>query len=274
MLTSETRKQIIDFVSQKPRTVQEIAKLLSKNWRTAESYVQKIAQEQGVLATRTFREGTRGALKVVYWNVLNKNQSTIQQRLFHKLLSTRHKEDFSPFDIFQYVNEDRRECFMEKQTKGLNIKHDVIGTISEAEKQLLLFSGDLSWAQAMQGKNSLLKAFEKLAKKNVPIKILTNVDLNSLENVQKVESLNNKFGKEFIDIRHCEQPVRGFIIDKKLVRMKENYFLKESAKKRFLFYTITDEDWIEWLQKVFWHLFSTSISAKRRIENLQSIQEI
>lgn len=65
MLDARARKRISDFVYQKPRTVQEIAQFLRVNWRTADRYVEKIAWEEGTLATRTFREGTRGALKVV-----------------------------------------------------------------------------------------------------------------------------------------------------------------------------------------------------------------
>jgi hypothetical protein len=61
MLDRQLIKRIEDFVRTRPRTVDEIAKLLGKNWRTAASYVDRIAQEQGTIATHTFRGGTRGA---------------------------------------------------------------------------------------------------------------------------------------------------------------------------------------------------------------------
>ena len=60
-------KKITDFVKGKPKTIQEISQHIKKNWRTAERYVEKIEKESGTLSTRIFREGTRGALKVVYW---------------------------------------------------------------------------------------------------------------------------------------------------------------------------------------------------------------
>ena len=68
MLDTKTIKKINDFVYTKPRTIQEIAHLIRKNWRTANNYVDKIAKESGAISVRTFRGGTRGALKIVYWS--------------------------------------------------------------------------------------------------------------------------------------------------------------------------------------------------------------
>jgi hypothetical protein len=41
MLDNKTIKKINDFVYQKPRTIQEIALLIRKNWRTANSYIDR-----------------------------------------------------------------------------------------------------------------------------------------------------------------------------------------------------------------------------------------
>ena len=90
MLTPNIALQINNFVAQKPRTIQDIAQLISKNWRTAESYVNQIAQEQGTIATTTFRAGTKGGLKIVYWNLISKNQSTFQEVLFQRIIHARH----------------------------------------------------------------------------------------------------------------------------------------------------------------------------------------
>jgi hypothetical protein len=270
-MKKETVSKINNLVAQKPRTVQEIAQFIGKNWRTADSYVQKISEEQGTIAVRTFRGGTRGALKIVYWNLINKNQSTFQEMLFQRIINCKHKSDFSPFDIYQYVSDAGRESFIEEQEDNLNIKQDLIKTISDSEKQVLIFSGDLSWAKAKQGKEKLLKSFENLLNKNVPIKILANIDLNSVKNVKGIKELNHEFGKDLIEIRHCQQPLRAFIVDDNLVRIKEKYFLKKTAKNTYLFYSISDEDWVHWLQKIFWHFFSTAISADKRIQDLESI---
>src|SRR3989338_6630693 len=84
MLEQATIKRINEFVYAKPRTIQEIALLLNVNWRTADSYVQKISEEQGTLSVRTFREGTRGALKVVFWSNLRSEEHTSElQSQFH-----------------------------------------------------------------------------------------------------------------------------------------------------------------------------------------------
>jgi hypothetical protein len=274
MLDKEIISKINNFVAQRPRTVQEIAQLIGKNWRTAESYVQKISQEYGTIATRTFRGGTRGALKIAYWNQISKNQSSFQERLMSKIISTENKDEFSAFDIYQYVKDEDRECFLEKQESALNIKQDLTATIASAEEQVLIFSGDLSWAIAKQKNVPLMKGFEELMQKNVPIKIVGKIDLNSMKHVDKLLQLNDKYGKELIEIRHSQQPLRAFIVDNRIMRIKEKYFLKKQGEHNFLFYNITDPDWINWLQKVFWQFFSTSIDAKKRITDLKTIKEM
>ncbi|HIH12675.1 MAG: hypothetical protein QT02_C0001G0056 [archaeon GW2011_AR9] len=272
MLTPNIALQINNFVAQKPRTIQDIAQLISKNWRTAESYVNQIAQEQGTIATTTFRAGTKGGLKIVYWNLISKNQSTFQEVLFQRIIHARHKKDFSPFDIYQYVEDTQKQCFLEKQEHNLNVKQDLISTVASAQEQVLIFSGDVSWAQARQQEKPLLEAFKILCQKGIPIKIIANVDLNAQANVTRVLELNQKFGKELIEIRHHQQPLRAFIVDTLLARCKEKYFLKTALEEQFLFYSITDKDWINWLKKVFWHFFSTSVSAEKRLKDLETIK--
>lgn len=274
MLTAELAQKINDFVAQQPRTIQEISQLINKNWRTTESYVNKIALEQGCLATRTFRGGTRGALKIVYWNLIAKNQSTFQEMLFNKIIHAKTKLDFSPFDIYQYIDEEKRSCFLEEQEGNINVHHQIIETMASAEKEVLIFSGDLSWSEAQQQGIPLLKAYEVLVKKGVPIKVIGNIDLNSLPKVQKITQINHQLGKELIEIRHCKQPLRAFIVDDQMVRIKEKYFLEKKATEQYLFYSITDEQWIKWMQRVFWHFYSTAISAEKRIKDLKTVKEI
>ena len=273
MLSKEVILKINNFVAQKPRTIQEISELLEINWRTAESYVNQISEEQGTVAMRTFRGGTKGALKIVYWNQISKNQSTFQEALFQRIISAKHKDEFSPFDIYQYIDDERRASFLEKQEDNLNIKQDLLSTLSSAKEQVFIFSGDLSWATAKQGSVPLFTAFENLASRKIQVKILARIDLNALKNVNSILSLNHKYGKELIEIKHCTQPLRAFVIDDALARFKEKYFLKSSSEENYLFYSITDEDWVQWLQKVFWHFFSTSLSAEKRLRDLKTIKE-
>ena len=118
MLDSKLIKKICDFIYIKPRSIQEIAFHIQKNWRTADSYVERISKEQGNLAVRTFREGSRGALKIVYWNNIEKIHSNdFQDRLFKKIEIAKDKKDFSPFDIYQYVDENKRHAFLEQQSE-------------------------------------------------------------------------------------------------------------------------------------------------------------
>jgi hypothetical protein len=280
MLDSATIKKISDFVYLKPRSIQEIAFHIQKNWRTADSYVDRISKEQGILAIRTFREGTRGALKIVFWNNIEKiHSSDFQERLYKRIEIARDKKDFSPFDIYQYVDEKKRYAFLEKQSEyTITSKQNLVGELRKTEKQLLIFSGNLSWVNALQGKNRIIDIFEDLADNNVSIKVLCEVDLESMKNIQKMLEINNKIGKEMVEIRHCLQPFRAFVVDNSFVRFKEiKYADHRHQKKRmhtYIFYDIRAEDWVEWIQKVFWNLFRTSIRAEKRLKDIESIEKI
>ncbi len=293
MLDSKLIKKICDFIYIKPRSIQEIAHHIQKNWRTADSYVEKIITEQGNLAIRTFREGSRGALKIVYWNNIEKIHSNdFQERLFKKIEIAKNKSDFSPFDIYQYVDKDKRHAFLEEQSEyRVTSKQNLISAMQASEKQLLIFSGNLSWVNAMQDKKKIIDVFEELCKRNVSIKVLCQVNPESINNIQKLLELNNKLHKNNIEIRHCEQPFRAFIVDNKFVRFKEsrkasteiksinnsnksNTNINQLTKNAYIFYEINDEEWIEWIQKVFWNLFRTSISAENRIKDIETIEKI
>ena len=79
MLSTEIIKKIEDFVYSKPRSIQEVAHHINKNWRTADRYIKEIQKNHGTLDTRVFREGTRGALKIIYWASIEKASSSIFQ---------------------------------------------------------------------------------------------------------------------------------------------------------------------------------------------------
>jgi len=274
MLTPEITKKISDFVFIKPRTIDEIAKHIKKNWRTANRYVEKIIEQQGTLATRVFREGTRGALKIVYWtNIEQIHSSAFQEQLFEKIKAGRKREEFNAFDIYQHVPAKNKSAFLEEQEDESKtaFNKDLPRLLSSTEKQLLIFSGNLSWANLTE----IYKILEELGRRNVSIKVLARIDIDNLENIKKFLDLNNKVNKEFIEIRHCEQPLRAFVIDKKLVRFKEIKNPEEKKRKRmFIFYNIHDKEWIEWLQKVFWHFFTSGVPAEKRIKELESIKKL
>jgi len=126
-----------------------------------------------------------------------------------------------------------------------------------------------------KGKIDLFQTLEDLIKKGVKLKVLCRVDLNGIENIKKVLSLNYKYGKELIEIRHREHPIRAFVIDNTSFRLKEikepTGKIKELDKKIFIFYTIKDKEWTEWLSKIFIKLFNTSIGAEKRLNELNKL---
>jgi DNA-binding transcriptional ArsR family regulator len=277
MLNNATIQKIEKFVSQYPRSVQEIAEHLNKNWRTADRYIKEIEEEAGTISTRTFREGTRGALKIVY--LLNPDKissSKFQEELEERILRLRRKEEFSAFDIFQYVPEKNKLAIVEDEIseESTNLQ-ELISILDSTEKELKLFSGNLSWINLKKGKIDLFQTLEKLVKKGIRVKVLCRVDLDGVENIKKVLQLNTKYGKELIEIRHREHPIRAFVIDNKSIRLKEikspTGKIKELDKKKFIFYTIRDKEWTEWLSKIFLKMFNTSIGSDKRIEELNKL---
>ena len=279
VLDKSTREKIVEFVSIQPRSIQEVARFIERNWRTADSYIDKIREEFGILQTKTFRDGTRGALKIVFHQSIQQiSKSGVREKLFSKFASARYKNDFRPFDIYQYVDEDKRNAFMEKQSEySITKKQDLIGALRKAKDQVLIFSGSLSWVGAKQGKESIMDVFEELMDRGVKIKVIANVNFDSMLSIQKMFSLNNKTKKDLIEIRHAWQPFRAFIVDDEFVRFKEEgYFNNSSSAKKqaFMFYELFDLEWISWTQQLFWNLFNNSIDAKRRLKDLDSVKLI
>lgn len=281
LMEKKTIKKINNFVKERPRTIQEISQLVNKSWRTADRYVREIEEKEGTIGLRTFRKGTRGALKIVYWNNLNEiNSSAFKERLFKKIEFGKEKIDFSPFDIYQCVAEKKRNAFLEQQEdENVNANQNISGVLKEAQGEILFFSGNLSWANLRQGKKKIIDVFKKLAKRDVNLKFLTRVDITSIKNVNKVLSINNGLRKERIFVRHCEQPLRAFIVDNKLSQFKEirdpkDYEKEELNKKTYVFYEIYEKEWVEWLRDVFYKLYRSAIPAEDRLKNLNTIGNI
>lgn len=280
MLDSKIAKKINDFVYQKPRTIQEISLLIKKNWRTADRYVNQIAKEHGTLSIRTFREGTRGALKIVFWNNIERIHSTeFQQRLFEQIRSGVRKSDFSPSEIYQYVDEKKKHAriLTDEQYNSKENFEDYANRLKSASSQVLFFSGNLTFSNISWHDKKILKIIEGLAEKNVPSKILTRVEVPGIENVKNILAINERIGKEMIEVRHCFHPLRTTIVDNKIATFKEvkdpkDYVGEELKKRTTILYYIYDEDWIEWLQKVFWNLFRVSVPAKKRIEDIENMK--
>jgi|GEM_PF-335484 len=280
MLTKEIQKKICSFVYEKPRSIQEIARHINKNWRTADAYVQKIADQEGCLSHRTFRGGTRGALKIVYWTQAERINSTeFQERLFKRIEAGRRKHDFSPLDIYNYVPENKRSA----RSGSYNVSNelvnqDLVTFLRGAKKHLLIFSGNCSFVNLHENGTPILKIIQELAERGTDVKVLTRVDFSSLRNLQQLLAINYAIGKESIEIRHCEQPLRGFLVDDCSLRLKESLDEASYASgelppdTRVILYDIRDDPWVKWAQNLFFAFFRTSISGDKRLKDLRSIQ--
>ncbi|MBT5021225.1 hypothetical protein HOK51_04280 [Candidatus Woesearchaeota archaeon] len=279
VLDTKTKKKIIEFVVKKPRTIDEISKFLQNNWRTADRYIAQISKEDGSISTRVFREGTRGALKIVYCSALTPiHTSRIQEALFEKIRLGKKKYDFNPLDIYQHLDQKKRSAIIEDLDGEKQTNQKLIQFLNKTDDQLLILSGNLSWINLHENKNAVFETFKKIVDRGVSVKILTRVDIASLNNIRKILRLSEQTGKQ-IGIRHCDHPLRGFIIDSKVARLKEvknpeKYKKGELSKETTIYYDFLDSDWVEWLEKVFWNLYSSSIDADKRIKTLESISQI
>jgi len=277
MLTNEKIRQIEEFVYQKPKSIQEIAVFLKKNWRTADRYVKDIIDNVGTLSTKTFREGTRGALKIVYWTSIEKRASSVfQEDLEKQILNAKRKEDFSAFDIFQHIPDKNKQVSMEEKSseEATDLK-ELAEIIRQTKKELISLSGNLSYINLKNKSCNIFNELESLVKKGVRIKALCRIDISGKENIEKLLSLNFKYGKDLVEIRHYEHPIRAFILDKKMIRIKEikepTGKIHELNKKLFIFYTIRDKDWAEWMTSVFLKMFNKSVGAEKRLQELNKI---
>lgn len=277
VLTKEITGKINEFVFQKPRSIDEIAKHIIVNWRTANRYVDRIEKDEGTISSKVFRGGTRGALKVVFWNNVEKfHASEVQERLFNQIMSGKNKKDFSPSEIYQFVDKNKKKMFIlnENEYNAVANSKDFIERLKNAEKQILFFSGNLTFSNVMYHDQKIRDVLEDLGRKKISSKILSRVELAGINNIRDVLSINKRIGFDAVEIRHCYQPLRATIIDNKEASFKEildpqEYARDELKSRLYVLYHIYDEEWIEWLQKVFWHLFRGSIDAKKRIEELE-----
>jgi hypothetical protein len=280
MLNSSTIEKIENFISEKPRSIQEISNMLNKNWRTADRYIDQIIKERGTINTRVFRKGTRGALKIVYWSALeNRSHSIFQKELENQILNAKEKNQFSAFDIFQYIPDKNKEAYRKvaKDEVSIGKLREFQNFLMSTKKQLLFFSGNLSFINYKTKEIDIFNTLETLAKKGISIKALCRVNIKRKENIKKLLSLNKKYAKEIVEIRHREQPLRLTISDSKKFNIKEiknpTNKIKELSKKTYIIYTIKDKSWAKWLTSLFYKMFNNSIDANKRLIELNKIKQ-
>ena len=281
MLDNQTIKKINDFVYQKPRTVQEISELIKKSWKTAESYVNRISDQQGTISTRTFRGGTRGALKIVFWNTLDSlDKDSFQLRLYKQIESGRLKQDFSPLDIYQHINKNKKSSILLQPTKYVSKEnyYDFKNLLLSAKQQIFFFSGNLTLTEMKYKNEKILDVIKDLARKGINFKILTRMEFRIIEEVLDLLSVNKELGRTAIEIRHCYQPLRCTIIDDKIATLKEveiptTLYDNKPQEQISIIFQIYDKDWVAWLKKVFWDLFRTAMPCEKRIEELNVLRK-
>jgi len=175
------------------------------------------------------------------------------------------------------VDDKNKRAIIEKESPHEEQdNNDLMDTLSKAKKQLLIFSGNMSFINMYNKKTTMLKLLDSLVAKGVTIKILCRVDLVGKNNIEKVLELNFKYGKELVEVRHQEQPLRAFIVDNDMIRIRDikepTGKINELKQKVTIYYEIRDKDWCSWLSKIFWKMYSNSIGADKRISELNKLK--
>ena len=173
MLNNQIIQKIEKFISSEPRSINEIAQYLNKNWRTIDRYLKQIEEEYGTINTKTFRGGTRGALKVAYLSTPERISHTkFQEELEEQIIQLKRKEGFSAFDIFQHVPEKNKRVIVENEITEVSTNlTELIEILNTTKKELKLYSGNLSWINLKEGKIDLIKTLEKRVEKGIRIKV-------------------------------------------------------------------------------------------------------
>src|SRR3989344_3179475 len=279
MLDNSIIKKINDFVYSKPRTIQEISELIKKSWKTTESYVTKISGEQGTISMRTFRGGTKGALKIVYWNILDSaDKNNFRFRLYKQIESGRHREDFSPLDIYQYIDRSKKSSLLlEGEEYGSKFNYfNFKNLLLSAKEQIIFFSGNLSFVNMKYKDERICDVIKDLAKKGINFKIITRIEFRSVDNILEMLNINKEVGRNAIEIRHAYQPLRCTLVDDRIATLKEVEIPTSNDLSKNLIniiFEIHDEDWVMWLKKVFWDLFRTAMPCEKRLDDLNYLRK-
>lgn len=278
MLTPDAIKAVNEFVYKQPRSVKEIGELLKVSWITADKYINYMIEKYGTIKIKVFRGGTKGALKIVYWaNLEGMRASTAQQILLDKIKTSKKKQDFNPFDIYSLVDATKKEVCLVSTEKSQEQK--LVDLIKGATRQLFIFSGNISFINDVENGVRLIDVLGEAARKRINIKILCRVDIASIVNIKKILELNKMIGYDAIEIRHSEQPLRGFVVDDKVARLREekkksDYKSWELSSDVYVVYNIYDKEWVEWLEKVFWNLHSNALTIDNRVTDLEKIEDL
>ncbi|MFA5141851.1 MAG: hypothetical protein WC471_02695 [Candidatus Woesearchaeota archaeon] len=277
MVSEQISKQIINFVKAEPKSIQEISKFIKKSWVTTDSYASQIKENTGLIGIKMFRGGTQGALKLVYFNNSNSIVSDdIKEGLFNQIKTGRRKTDFDFMEIYQFIpSEDKRSFIEEYDKEHVSKIQEIVPLLRRAKRQIYCFSGNLSLLNLVEKNIKVIDVLEQLLGQGVKLKVLMRVNIASIGNLNKIAPLIQRYPDQ-IEIHHAYQPLRGYIIDEEVARFinEENIALyrnDELKKNTRIFYEINNYEWINWLQKIFWNIFKSSIDHRERLKEIKKI---
>lgn len=273
-LSLDQRAQLIMFVQQEPCTVQDVATQLGVSWVTAERYVKQVEQETGEVRMKVFREGTRGALKLVYHATSESvAKDEIEKELYKRIRAGRFKHHFDFMDVYQHVPENKKSARLHKH----NELHGVTSLIRTAQEHVLIFSGNLSLVHTSDDQGRVLDALTQALERGVHIKILCRVNPATVSNLSGLRELFTKYSSQ-LQVRHAYTPLRGILVDNARARFKdihdpEIYRSGELEKTLTVFYEVQDIQWVSWLARVFFNVWRSSGDGLARKQEFGKLLE-
>lgn len=280
MFTKDDRDRILSAVRSEPRTIAELARILSASWVTAQRYVGRMIDEGEPLGIKRLREGTRGGVNIVFRKAALESDPK-RSLLAERIISGRHRVDFSPLDLLDLVPRDRWTADrIDRYSENDALVYDRIrADLERASDRIVIFSGNLSFAALERSGVSLRDVLEARAREGVRVSIVCRVELPGLAMIRDVLAINDAVGAEQVRMRVVSQPLRGTVIDGRSAVFTEHlepsrYREGELSKDTALVYRLQDEDWIAWLEEVFWRLFRGAVAADRRIASLEQVSPL
>lgn len=265
-MKTEIAKKILEFVATEPKSIQEVARCIEKSWKTADKYLNELKETNPELQIKVFRKGSHGALKVAYLkSTMKKSGDQVRDKLFNDYLVGKVKDDFDVMDFFMQVNSDKKEMFIEEYKESdISKKQDLIKHLKDCKRTLYVFSGNLSWINIKENGVLMLDILDDLIERGVKIKVLCRIDAASIRNIHKIKSLDKKHNTNLIEVHHQRHPLRGFIFDDTMLRLKEEirpgrYKKGEIDNNLRIFYDVYENEWINWLKNIFYYSFNNAM---------------
>jgi hypothetical protein len=270
-------EELLQFVRAEPRTVQEIGHRFGIAWLTAEKAVLALRERTGLVSMKTLRKGSHAALKIVYATSTDSPASDlIRSQLAAQIKSARFKHHFDFMEVYQFAPSEKKRAALEHPKVTSEYTDEMLSFIAQAERTVLVFSGNASFVTARTAKHSFLGVIEKLLTRGVNVRIVCRVTLGSEKNLAKLKPLIAAYPL-LLEVRHAYQPLRGFVVDEARAFMKDDerpdaYKDGELHEGMRIRYELWDASWTEWLASVFWNTWRTSIDAASRLRELEALR--